>query len=125
MDSDELTDVHGHHTTTPEYNYIDGNSDIAAPTLLGPEDISGTVVATGMDYNQPIQFVSRGNLDLLFCLESSFSHYWTTQTSAEGTLTPSSLFENIAVWQMMKHWGYKGGHGLSRHHQGDVNCIGG
>ena len=49
-----------------KYNYGDanGNNDYAALTLLGPEAISGTMVATGMDYNQPIKFVSGGILDL-------------------------------------------------------------
>ena len=89
---------------TPEYNYGDanGNNDYAAPALLGPEAISGTMVAVGMDYNQPIKFVLGGILDMQSCLESSSSH-WTTLTSTEGTLTPSSLFENIVVRQMMKH----------------------
>jgi hypothetical protein len=43
----------------PEYNYGDanGNRDYVALTLLGPEAISGVVVAAGMDYNQPITFV--------------------------------------------------------------------
>ena len=49
-----------------DYNYGDanGNSDYAMPTLLGPEAISGAMVAIGMDYNQPIKFVSGGILDL-------------------------------------------------------------
>ena len=50
----------------PEYNYGDanGNSDYAAPTLLELEAISGAMLATGMDYNQPIKFFSRGIVDL-------------------------------------------------------------
>ena len=66
MDSDELTGDNFQHTAAPEYNYGDanGNSDNAAPTLLGPEAISSAVIATGMDYNQPIKFVSGGILDL-------------------------------------------------------------
>ena len=85
-----------------EYNYGDanGNSNYAAPALLGPEAIFGAMVATGMDYNQPIKFVSGGIMDLQSCLESSFGD-WRTLTLMEGTLTPS-LFENIALWQMMK-----------------------
>jgi len=49
-----------------EYNYGDanGNSYYAVLALLGPEAISGAVVAIGMDYNQPNKFVSRGILDL-------------------------------------------------------------
>ena len=89
--------------SAPEYNYGDanGNNDYEAPALLGPDPISGAVVAIGMDYNQPIKFVSRGILDLQSCLESSSSH-WTTLTLVEGTLAPPSLLENIAVRQMMK-----------------------
>ena len=104
MDFDELIDDNFQYTVALEYNYGDanGNSDYAAPTLLGPEAISGAMVAAGMDYNQPIKFVLGGIMDLQSCLESSSGH-WRTLTSAEGTLT-SSLFENIAVWQMMKCW---------------------
>ena len=105
MDSDELTGDNFQHTAAPEYNYgdVNGNNDYAAPALLGPKAISGSMVAVGMDYNQPIKFVLGGILDLQSCLESS-SSYWTTLTSAKGTLTPPSLLENIAVWQMMKCW---------------------
>jgi len=75
-----------------------------------------------MYYNQPTKFVLRGIQDLQSYLESYSSH-WTTRTSVEGTLTPLSLFENIVVRHMIKHRGYKHGHGLGRHHQGDINCI--
>ena len=71
--------------------------------MLGLEAISGTVVAVGMDYNQPIKFVSGGIMDLQSCLESCSNH-WRTPTSAVGALMPS-LFKNIAMWQMMKCWG--------------------
>ena len=66
MDSDELTGDNFQHTVAPKYNYGDanGNSDYAAPALLGPEAISGAMLAAGMDYNQPIKFVSGGILDL-------------------------------------------------------------
>jgi hypothetical protein len=76
MDSDELTGDNFQHTAAPEYNYGDanGNNDYAAPTLSGPEVISGAVLAIGMDYNQPIKFVLGGIVDLQSCLESSFSH---------------------------------------------------
>ena len=41
MDFDELIDDNFQHTAAPEYNYGDanGNSDYAAPALLGPEAI--------------------------------------------------------------------------------------
>ena len=46
--------------TALEYNYDDanGNNDYAAPALLGLEAISGAMVTAGMDYSQPIKFVS-------------------------------------------------------------------
>ena len=66
MDSDELTGDNFQHTAAPEYNYDNakGNSNYAAPALLGPEAISGAMVAAGMDYIQPIKFVSGAILDL-------------------------------------------------------------
>ena len=66
MDSDKLTGDNFQHTAAPKYNDGDanGNSDYVVPGLLGPEAISGDVVAAGMDYNQPIKFVSGGILDL-------------------------------------------------------------
>jgi len=66
MDSDELTGNNFQHTAALEYNYGDanGNSDYVALALLGPEAISSAMIATSMDYNQPIKFVSGGILDL-------------------------------------------------------------
>ena len=51
MDSDELTGDNFQHTVAPEYNYgcANGNSDYAVPAQLGPEAISGAMLATGMD----------------------------------------------------------------------------
>ena len=64
-DYDELTGDNFQHTAAPEYNYGDanGNSDYTALALLGLEAISGTIVAIGMDYNQPIKFILGGILD--------------------------------------------------------------
>ena len=66
MDSDKLTDDNFQHTAAPEYNYGDanGNSDYVALALLGPEAISSAMIATSMDYNQPIKFVLGGIVDL-------------------------------------------------------------
>ena len=66
MESNELTGDNFQHTAAPEYNYgnANGNSDYVASALLGPDAIFGVVLATGMDYNQPIKFVSGGILDL-------------------------------------------------------------
>ena len=42
MDSDEVTSDNFRHTAAPEYNY-------GVPMAMGPEAISGAMVATGMD----------------------------------------------------------------------------
>ena len=72
MDFDKLTGDNFQHTATLEYNYGDanGNNDYAAPALLGPEAISGTMVAVGMDYNQLIKFV----LGALWINSPAWSH---------------------------------------------------
>ena len=66
MDFDELTGDIFQHTAALEYNYGDanGNNDYAVLALLGLEAISGAVIVTGMDYNQPIKFVLGGIVDL-------------------------------------------------------------
>ena len=57
MDSNEVTSDNFWHTAAPEYNY-------GVPMAMGLEAISGAMIVTGMDYNQPIKFVLGGIVDL-------------------------------------------------------------
>ena len=108
----------------PEYNYDDanGNSDYAALSLLGLEAISSAVIATGMDYNQPIKFVSGGHSGSAVLLGVIFQPLDNTYLSGRhfDAAVPFREHSGAANHEMM---GIQGWHGLGRHHQGDINCI--